>query len=122
MGLSNLPDIFQEKMSELFEGFEDIRAYIDDLLLLTKGLFNKHCNWLDQVLAQLEQASLKVNAKKSFFAQTELEYLGYWITRDGIQPLPKKVKAMHKIAEPKTRKELKQFIGMVNYYQDMWIQ
>ena len=28
---------------------------------------------------------------------------------------------MHKIAEPKTCKELKQFIGMVNYYRDMWI-
>ena len=29
---------------------------------------------------------------------------------------------MHKIAKPKTRKELRRFIGMVNYYQDMWIR
>ena len=34
----------------------------------------------------------------------------------------KKVEAMHKIAEPKTRKELRRFIGMVNYYWDMWIR
>ena len=68
MGLSNSPDIFQEKMSELFEGFEDIWAYIEDLLLLTKESFDKHCERLDRVLTRLEEAGLKVNAKKSFFA------------------------------------------------------
>ena len=51
MGLSNLPDIFQKKMSKLFEGFEDIQAYIDNLLLLTKRSLDEHCNQLDQVLA-----------------------------------------------------------------------
>jgi len=68
MGLSNLPNIFQEKMSKLFEGFKDIQAYIDNLLLLTKESFNKHCEHLDRVLTRLEDAGLKVNAKKSFFA------------------------------------------------------
>ena len=71
-------------MSKLFEGFEDIQAYIDNLLLLTKESFDKHCNRLDQVLTRLEEAGLKVNAKKSFFTWTKLEYLGYWITWDGI--------------------------------------
>jgi hypothetical protein len=36
MGLCNSHDIFQEKMSELFEGFEFVRTYIDNLLALTK--------------------------------------------------------------------------------------
>ena len=40
MGLCNLPDIFQEKMNELFEGLDYVRAYIDDLLCLTKGSFD----------------------------------------------------------------------------------
>ena len=37
MGVANLPDILQQKMNELFHGFEFIRAYIDDILILTKG-------------------------------------------------------------------------------------
>ena len=80
MGLCNSPDIFQEKMSELMEGLEFVRTYIDDLLCLTKGSFEDHLEKLERVLSRLQKAGLKVNANKSFFAQTKLEYLGYWIT------------------------------------------
>ena len=122
MGLANSPNIFQEKMSELFDGFEDVRAYIDDVLLLTKGSWEEHLHRLDKVLMKLKNAGLKVNAKKSFFRRPELEYLGYWITREGVQPLPKKVDAIQQMKEPTNRKELRSFIGMVNYYRDMWVR
>ena len=42
MGLGNSPDIFQEKMSTLMDGLEFVRAYIDDLLVLTSGDFADH--------------------------------------------------------------------------------
>jgi len=122
MGLSNSPDLFQEKMSELLADLDYVRVYIDDLLTLTSGSFADHLEKLDEVLSRLSAAGLKVNVTKSFFGKTELEYLGYWITRDGIQPLPNKVEAIQRIAEPKTRKELRSFIGIVNYYRDMWHQ
>ena len=120
MGLCNSPDIFQEKMSQLMTDLEYVRVYIDDLLVLTSGSFEDHLEKLHEVFERLERAGLKVNAKKSFFAREELEYLGFWITRNGIQPLDKKVEAMRKIAPPKTKKELRGFIGLVNYYRDMW--
>jgi Reverse transcriptase (RNA-dependent DNA polymerase) len=122
MGLCILPDIFQEKMSELMEGLDFVRTYIDDLLVITKESIDDHLEKLDLVLEQLGNAGLKVNGNKSFFARTELEYLGYWITRNGIKPLPDKVKAIMQIAERKNRKELRSFIGIVNYYLDMWIR
>ena len=121
-GICNGPDIFQEKMMELFDGIEYVRAYIDDLLVLTKGTFEDHLEKLEFVLQRVQEAGLKVNAPKSFFARAELEYLGYLITREGIKPIPKKVEAVQRIAEPKTKKELRSFIGVVNYYRDMWIR
>ena len=36
-GVDNSPETFQQKMNDLFHGFEFIRAYIDDLFILTKG-------------------------------------------------------------------------------------
>ena len=122
MGLCNSPDIFQEKMSELMADLEYIRVYIDDLLVLTSDTLEDHLDKLDDVLTRLEVAGLKVNATKSFFARGELEYLGFWITREGIQPLPDKVHAIQRLAEPKTKKQLRGFIGLVNYYRDMWVR
>jgi hypothetical protein len=58
--------------------------------------------------------------KKSIFAKDKLKYLGYWITRKGIQPMPKEVDTMMCLEKPKTRKQLQGFIGMVNYYRNMW--
>jgi hypothetical protein len=90
MGLCNSPDIFQEKMSTLFSDLEFIRTYIDDLLVITKSDWHDHLRHLDIVFKRLRDAGLKVNARKSFFGKEELEYLGYWIMRAGIQPIAKK--------------------------------
>ena len=119
MGLSNSPDIFQEKMNELFSGLEYVRAYIDDLLILTTDNWDTHINQLDEVLNRLQKAGLKVNANKSFFGRSELEYLGFWVTRNGIKPLPKKIEAILKLKPPTTKKQLRSFIGIINYYRDM---
>ena len=37
-------------------------------------------------------------------------------------PLPKKVDAIKNIATPKTKKQLRSFIGIINYYRDMWVR
>ena len=61
-----------------------------------KGSFEHHLQRLEKVLARLKEAGLKVNANKSFFAREGLEYLGYWISREGIQHLTAKVEAIQK--------------------------
>ena len=128
MGLKNSPDIFQEKMSNLMAGLEYVRTYIDDMLVITNSIdsmseseaWKLHLQQLNRVFQRLQRAGLKVNAKKSFFGRQQLEYLGYWVTREGIQPIPKKVQAIVNLEPPKTRREVRKFIGMVNFYRDMW--
>ena len=88
MGLCDSPDIFQEKMSMLFDGLEFVQTYIDDPLVLTKGTFDNHLEKLERVSCQLQKAGLKVNDNKSFFAKTELKHLGHWITCNGMKPSP----------------------------------
>ena len=122
MGLCNSPDIFQEKMSELLDGLHSVRVYIDDILHVDKGTWEEHLETLDQILHRIKSAGLKINAKKSFFGVDELEYLGYKISTKGISPLTKKVEALQAITIPKTRKQLRRFVGMINYYRDMWQQ
>jgi RNase H-like domain found in reverse transcriptase/Reverse transcriptase (RNA-dependent DNA polymerase) len=89
-------------------------SYLDDLLLLTNRSFADHLTKLEMVLARHSTAGMRVNASKSKFFAEQIEYLGYWITREGIQSVYNKVEAILKIKAPKTRKELRQFIGLVN--------
>jgi hypothetical protein len=72
------------------------------------------------VLTRLRDAGLKVNATKSLFCAHEIEYLGYILTREGIKPQPKKVRAILALNPPNKVKELSHFLGMVQYYPDMW--
>jgi hypothetical protein len=48
---------------------------------------------------------MRVNILKSKLFAAQIEYLGYWITRQGIQPIHNKVEAILNIKAPKTRKE-----------------
>ena len=63
---------------------------------------------------------MKINAKKCSFCVTETEYLGYVLTRDGIKPQPKEVKAIYVLTPTQNVKQLHRFLGMVQYYRDLW--
>ena len=63
---------------------------------------------------------MKINAAKSTFCSEETEYLGYALTRQGIAPQTKKIDAILALSPPTKVKELLTFLGVVQYYQDMW--
>jgi len=60
------------------------------ILTITRGTLDDHIEKIEIVLARLRDAGLKVNAAKSFFCTHEIEYLGYILTREGINPRAKK--------------------------------
>ena len=63
-----------------------VRAYIDNLSIISNGNFEDHLNKVEIVLKKLMTAGSKINAEKSFFARNYLEYLVFKITRQGIMP------------------------------------
>ncbi len=120
MGLAGSADIFQAEMGSLMAILEYVRAYIDDLLVITKGSLDDHLDKLKQVFIRLCNAGLQINATKSIFCAQETEYLGYILTGDGIKPQPKMVQSILVLNLPNNIKELWQILGMVQYYRDMW--
>ena len=100
MGVCNSPDILQENISELFYGFDMLRAYIDGVIIMTKNNSEDHLKALDIVLKILAEAGLKINARKSFFGQAENEYLSFWVSNNGVRPLSSKVEGIKPINIP----------------------
>jgi hypothetical protein len=99
------PDVFQNVMSKLVQDMEYVKTYLDDLLILTNSNFKDLLLKLEMVLARLSTAGMRVNISKSKYFAEQIENLGYWITRQGIQPMRNKVEAILNIKAPKTRKE-----------------
>jgi hypothetical protein len=89
-------------------------------LVITRGSLEDHLEKLREVLRRLRDAGLKVNAAKSCFCTHEIEYLGYILTRGEIKPQQKKVQVILALNPPNNVKELRHFLGMVQYYRDMW--
>jgi hypothetical protein len=90
MGFAGSAGIFQAEMGNLMVSLEYVRAYIDDLLVITKGSLGDHLAKLEAMFIRLQDAGLKVNATKSFFCTAETEYLGYILTRIGVKPQPRR--------------------------------
>ena len=57
MGVAKSPENFQQKIDDLFHGFEFIRAYINDLLVLTKGNLTEYVYKLELTLNKLRETN-----------------------------------------------------------------
>jgi hypothetical protein len=75
---------------------------------------------LKLALQTLQDANLKVNAVKSNFCAIETEYLGYILSRNGIKQQPKNVQSILALTPPTSVKVLRRFLGMVQYYREIW--
>ncbi len=60
IGIAGSPDIFQGKMSKKIESLEYVRAYLDDLLCITKLSLEDHLDKLEEVLMKLCNMGLKI--------------------------------------------------------------
>jgi hypothetical protein len=70
MGIADLPDIFQDKMTHLMATLEFVQTYLDDLMIITKGSLEDHLEKLIMVLTRLQN--------KSNFCTLEMEYWGIY--------------------------------------------
>jgi len=115
MGTKNSAFTFQMAISYILKGTESFSfAYIDDILVFSRNP-EEHKRHLHEVLNRLNAYGLALNLKKSTIAVTELNMLGHKITKDGIFVLQERVAAIKNLPEPKTVKELRHALGLINF-------
>ena len=117
-GLTNAPATFQRLMNQLFCGkaWDFVFVYLDDLLIVSRSV-QEHLGHLKKVLDRLDEAGLHLKPQKCIFMQQQVEYLGHTITPEGVRPNDKKIQAVKDFLRPKSSREMKSFLGLVNFYR-----
>jgi RNase H-like domain found in reverse transcriptase len=113
-------DIFQGHMTKIFYDFEDFIVYIDNIILFTKSTFEHHVQRLSSALDLLQANNLHVLVEETFLATQEVDYLGYTLSTKGIKLQNKKILAILAFAELKNKCQLRSFLGLVNFYRQLW--
>ena len=119
MGISQSPDIAQEVMENVLRDIDDIEVYIDDIAVFSSD-FDQHLAVIRKILTRLRDKGFIANPRKCEWCIEQTDFLGHWLTPDGIKPYSKKIKAILNMQEPKNIKQLRAFLGLVTYYRDMW--
>ena len=87
-GLADIPKTFQEKIDRTLEYCTP--AWLDDIIVVTRGDQKDHEKKLFDVLKKLEDAGYRASEKKSEFFQNKMKWLGHEIDEEGIKPNKKK--------------------------------
>ena len=111
--IKSAQEVFQNHMPELLVDVEGVKVIIDDLLLWGKD-DEEHDARLKQVLTRARVVNFKFNAKKCKIKQ-DVPYVGHVLSKDGLKPDPEKIRAVKEMKPPENAKELKTFLGFIQY-------
>lgn len=116
--LCNAPATFERLMERTLQKLisKVCFVYLDDVIVYGKT-FAEMLENLKEVFHCLQAANLKLNPKKCIFFQKEIKYLGHLVSEKGIATDPKKISAVKDWPPPKTKKQVRSFLGLSSYYR-----
>uniref|UniRef100_A0A158P4S6 RNA-directed DNA polymerase n=1 Tax=Tetranychus urticae TaxID=32264 RepID=A0A158P4S6_TETUR len=117
-GLKNAPATFQRILQRVLGSllYNGAINYLDDIIIYSKT-FSEHLQLLEKIFTLCKDNNIKLKLSKCDFAQNEVDYLGYIISEEGVRPSKQKVKAVEHFPVPSNVKEVRQFLGLANYYR-----
>lgn len=106
-------------MDQVLLGLENVVCRIDDILV-TATDDATHLNTLREVYQSLRKYNIKLKAEKCEFLADKEVHMGFLLDCNGVHPTEEKVKAINNAPKPTGVKELKAYLGLLNYYGDFF--
>uniref|UniRef100_A0A2N9GY56 Integrase catalytic domain-containing protein n=1 Tax=Fagus sylvatica TaxID=28930 RepID=A0A2N9GY56_FAGSY len=115
-GLKNAGATYQRAMVTLFHDMihHEIEVYVDDMIAKSRTA-QDHLTDLRKLFQRLKKYQLRLNPNKCAFGVTSGKLLGFIVSGRGIEIDPAKVQAIRSMPAPKTEKEIRSFLGRINY-------
>ncbi|GKF36807.1 putative reverse transcriptase domain-containing protein [Tanacetum coccineum] len=118
LGLTNAPAIFMDLMNRVCRLYLDkfVIVFIDDILIYSKKK-EEHEGHLKLILELLKKEELYAKFLKCEFWIPKVQFLGHVIDSKGIHIDHAKIESIKDWASPKSRTEIRQFLGIIEYYR-----
>ena len=115
-GLQNACATHGRMMRQVLDGMEQTDNFVDDVLSFTEG-WQSHLKELQELFHRVCQAGLTVKPLKCFFGYDTIEYVGHIIGQGQIRTMEDKVSRIVNSQAPKTKTQLRAFLGISGYYR-----
>lgn len=117
-GLRNAPSIFQRTIDDVLREWigKCCYVYMDDIIIYSSDM-ESHLHDIETVISSLRNSGMKISCEKSKFFKTEVEFLGFTVSNQGIKTCENKVKDILNYAQPETLRALRSFLGLSGYYR-----
>ena len=90
-------------------------TFVDDSFCVFENV-HQHSLHLKLLFHRLMENNLTINLEKSHFFRSEVKFLGHILTSTWIKPDPEKIEIIQKFSRPRNLKELREFLGFINFY------
>lgn len=113
-GLKNAGATYQRLVNQMFSKQigKNMEVYVDDMLVKSKEE-EDHLDNLMETFNTLRQYSMKLNPSKCAFGVSLGKFLGFMVSRRGIEANLEKVKAILEMTSPKKTKEVQSLMGRI---------
>lgn len=116
-GLRNAPATFQHAMDNLFHEYQDfIFVYIDDVAIFSRT-WAEHVRHIRLAFDKLRAENLTIQPAKSQLGRLYCEFLGHNVGNGFISPLEAKTSAVKNFMQPRTKSDVRAFLGLAGYYR-----
>lgn len=117
-GPTNCPAIFSRMIAAALGKllYTIALAYLDDIIIPSKSV-EDGLEKLRLVLQSLRDSGLTIKLEKCRFFMQKLEYLGFEISKNGIEPGRRKIMAVENFPVPSNVRAVRGFIGLPSYFR-----
>ena len=113
-GIASAAEVFQNIIQQQIQHIPGAINISDDILVFGRDEEDHERN-LKKTLKSIQDVGLTLNEKKCQFYLKQVEFFGHIFSEKGLFPDPSKIKAIKDIKLPENFKQLRSFLGMVNY-------
>ena len=114
-GLRNAAQTFQHFMDQVLRGLDFCYTYIDDVLIASRTT-EEHKVHLRLVFERFVSYGILINPAKCVLGVSQLRFLGHHVNNQGVTPPPKQVQVIRGFPQPISLRQLREFLGLVNFY------